>query len=97
MENVESYPVFVSPATASITEKEQIAISISQSETGTQLSWTDAHVASYRLLDADGRILEQGGNNEQQLLFTELSSGLHIVQLLNDKSGLIGTAKWIVP
>lgn len=97
MNNVENHPVFVSPATASLVGKEQITISVSQSSTGTELSWTDSHVASYRLLDADGRIVDQGDSNEQQLLFTELSSGLHIVQLLNDKSGLIGTAKWIVP
>ena len=97
MDNVENYPVFESPATASLTEKEQIAISVSQSETGTQLSWTAAHVANYRLLDTDGRVLEQGGSKEQSLLFTELSSGLHVVQLFNEKSGLIGTAKWIVP
>lgn len=97
MNNVENYPVFESPATASLTEKEQIAISISQSETATELSWTDSHVASYRLLDADGRVLAQGASSEQKLIFTELSSGLHFVQLLNDKSGLIGSAKWIVP
>lgn len=97
MNNVENYPVFESPATASLTDKEQITISVSQSSIGTQLSWIDSHVASYRLLDADGRVLEQGESKEQSLLFTELSSGLHFVQLLNDKSGLIGTAKWIVP
>ncbi|MES2554861.1 MAG: MbnP family protein [Bacteroidota bacterium] len=97
MNNVENYPVFESPATASLTDKEQITISVSQSAAGTAISWTDSHVANYRLLDADGRVLEQGGSNEQSLLFTELSSGLHFVQLFNDKSGLIGTAKWIVP
>ena len=97
MSNVENHPVFTSPATASLIGKEQINISISQSTIGTELSWIDSHVASYRLLDADGRVLDQGESNGQQLLFTELSSGLHIVQLMNDKSGLIGTAKWIVP
>ena len=97
MSNVENHPVFTSPATASLVGKEQINISISQSSVGTELSWIDSHVVSYRLLDADGRVLDQGESNGQQLLFTELSSGLHIVQLMNDKSGLIGTAKWIVP
>ena len=97
MSNVENHPVFTSPATASLVGKEQINISISQSSVGTELSWIDSHVAGYRLLDTDGRVLKQGASNGQQLLFTELSSGLHIVQLMNDKSGLIGTAKWIVP
>lgn len=97
MANVETYPVFTSPATASLIGKEQITINIAQSSAGTALSWTDSHVTGYRLLDADGRVLEQGDSNTQELFFAELSSGLHIVQLMNDKNGLIGTAKWIVP
>lgn len=97
MQNVEDYPVFTSPANASIVEKEQIDVTIAQSAMQTNVSWTDARVSGYTLFDARGSVIEKGNCSGQKLEFNGLKPGLHLIRLENDKQGQIGTAKWIVP
>lgn len=97
MQNVEDYPVFTSPANASVVEKEQIDVSIAQSALNTTVSWSDAHVSGYTLFDARGGVIEKGVCSGKKLEFNGLKAGLHLIRLENDKQGQIGTAKWIVP
>lgn len=98
MSNIINYPVFTTAATAAVTEQEQLPVHVAQTERAACISWgTERPVAAYRMIDAEGRILAHGNCTQQQLQFSELTSGLHIVQLLTENDALIGTAKWIVP
>lgn len=97
MNNLTIYPVFVSPANAAVSEKETMPVTVAQSASSVLVSWNVPLAVSYRLVDAEGRILEQGECNGQSLQFSDMHSGLHVVQLVSDQSVVVGTAKWIVP
>lgn len=97
MQNVHDYPVFTSPANASIVEEVQIDLSIAQNAISTTVSWTDPRVTGYTLTDGGGRVLQRGDCTAKKLEFSGLKPGLHLIRLENDKHSLIGTAKWIVP
>jgi hypothetical protein len=96
MNNLEDYPVFVAPANASLSEKEQLPVQVAQSEKEITLTWGDTKAGSFRMLNAEGKTISQGKCSDK-LTFTGLESGWHIVQLFSEKNTLLGTAKWIVP
>jgi len=96
MDNPLNFPVFVSPANVSLSEKEQLPVVVAQSGKNVTLTWGDAKAGSYRLLNAEGKIISHG-KCDYQLSLTELESGWHLVQLFSEKNTLLGTAKWIVP
>jgi hypothetical protein len=97
MNNLTIYPVFVSPANAAVTEKETMPVTVAQTDGSVTVSWDVPLAQSYRLVDTDGRVLEQGECNGQSVKFSNLRPGLHVVQLVSDQSVVVGTAKWIVP
>ena len=97
MHNVESHPVFTSPATASIIGQDAIELSVAQLDASVLVSWEDADVATYRLIDAEGKLIQQGNCLDHQLSFTDLTAGMHLLQLFTDKNSVIGTARWITP
>jgi hypothetical protein len=97
MDNVNDYPVFVSPAAASVVDQQQLDVKVMQSQNDITLSWGETAVDSYRLLDAEGRLLAKGRCDQHGLSFSNLGSGWHLVQLYAENDVLMGTAKWIVP
>jgi hypothetical protein len=97
MENIVNYPVFVSPANASLSEEEQLPVQVAQSGKEVTVTWGETHVNTYRMLNAEGKVLSRGKCEQQQLSLTNLEAGWHIVQLYSEKDVLLGTAKWIVP
>jgi len=97
MHNVETFPVFTSPATASLIGQDAIELSVAQLEASVLVSWDDADVDNYRLINAEGRLIESGNCLENKLNFANLTTGVHILQLYTDKNSVIGTARWITP
>ncbi len=98
MDNVTDNPVFTSPVNASVTETDLIDVRVAQQTTATIVSWDEqVKAATYRLTNAEGRVIASGTCAGAELRFEDLTTGLHFVQLFSGKQNLLGTAKWIVP
>lgn len=97
MSNVNIYPVFVSPETATVTEIAPLEILVAQSGKDVTLSWKETPVSAYTLVNAEGKLVSRGTCAKEELQLKGLESGLHIVQLFADNGVMVGTTKWIVP